>query len=99
MSDKTGRYVWKDGEYINWEDANINIMSHVIHYGSSVFEGIRVYNTNNGPAVFRLRDHIERLINSGKMYRMKSDWDVDKLIDACLETVKKNELLNNLNWY
>lgn len=91
MSDKTpSQFIWKDGEYIGWNDANIHIMSHVVHYGSSVFEGIRVYKTPKGPAVFRLTPHIKRLMNSAKIYRMQPDYSVDKLIEVCKETVRKN---------
>jgi branched-chain amino acid aminotransferase len=66
-------------------------MSHVIHYGSSVFEGIRCYETNNGPAVFRLKDHIQRMLDSAKIYRMGLKWSVDELCTASLDTIKKNK--------
>jgi len=86
-----GKYVWRGGEFIRWEDANIHIMSHVIHYGSSVFEGIRTYDTHIGPAVYRLYDHIQRLYDSAKIYRMDVSWTVEELSKACIETVNKNE--------
>jgi len=86
-----GKYIWRNGEFINWEDANIHIMSHVIHYGSSVFEGIRAYDTHSGPAVYRLNDHIQRLYDSAKIYRMDISWTVDELSKACIETIKKND--------
>ncbi len=86
-----GKYIWHNGEFIKWEDANIHIMSHVIHYGSSVFEGIRVYDTHIGPAVYRLNGHIQRLYDSVKIYRMDVSWTVDEISQACIETVKKNE--------
>jgi branched-chain amino acid aminotransferase len=86
-----GKYIWHNGEFIKWEDANIHIMSHVIHYGSSVFEGIRVYDTHIGPAVFRLNGHIQRLYDSTKIYRMDVSWTVDEISQACIETVNKNE--------
>jgi branched-chain amino acid aminotransferase len=92
MDSKFGEFIWKDNEYIKWEDANIHVMSHVIHYGSSVFEGIRSYQTNNGPAVFRLKDHIQRLHDSAKIYRMNLKWNVEELCDACLDTIRKNKL-------
>ena len=88
--DKYGKYIWKDGEYINWEDANIHLMSHVVHYGSSVFEGIRTYSSKKGPAVFRLTEHMKRLLNSAKIYRMQPDYTWQQLVDAVLETVRKN---------
>ena len=92
MSLKKGKFIWYNGEFIKWEEANIHIMSHVIHYGSSVFEGIRVYDTHKGPAVFRLLGHIERLRDSAKIYRMDVPYTVDELCEACVQTVKKNEL-------
>src|SRR5205085_4926078 len=62
--------VWHDGEFIKWNDARVHVMSHVLHYGSSVFEGIRCYATKRGPAIFRLREHMQRFLNSAKVYRM-----------------------------
>ena len=89
--ENVGKWIWKDGKYIQWDDANIHIMSHVIHYGTSVFEGVRTYKTPSGPAVFRLTDHMKRLLNSAKIYRMQPDYTVDALIEAAKETVRKNE--------
>ena len=91
MGDNTGKFVWHNGEFINWADANIHIMSHVIHYGSSVFEGIRAYDTHIGPAVYRLNDHIRRLCDSAKIYRMDLPWTVEELMKACIELVRKND--------
>jgi branched-chain amino acid aminotransferase len=84
--------IWFNGEFVNWKDANIHVLSHVVHYGSSVFEGIRCYNTKNGPAVFRLREHAQRLLNSGKIYRMDIPYTVDELCNAIIETIKINDL-------
>jgi len=92
MSEKLGDYVWHNGKFIAWEDAKIHIMSHVIHYGSSVFDGIRVYDTHLGPAVFRLKDHIKRLKESAQIYRMDVNWTIDEMCQACVDTVKKNKL-------
>ncbi len=92
MASKYGEYVWHNGEYIAWNDANIHVMSHVIHYGTSVFEGIRAYDTHKGAAVFRLREHIRRLLDSAKIYRMQPDYTVDQLIEASLETIRKNKM-------
>ena len=69
--------VWKNGEFIDWDDARIHVMSHVVNYGSSVFEGIRCYNTEQGPAVFRLTEHMQRLMNSAKIYRMEPKFSRD----------------------
>ncbi len=83
--------IWHNGRFIKWADATIHVMSHVVHYGTSVFEGIRCYNTPQGPAVFRLEDHIQRLFNSAKIYRMvPEEYSVDDIIHACAESVKVN---------
>jgi len=89
--DETGK-IWFNGEFVNWKDANIHVLSHVVHYGSSVFEGIRCYNTKKGSAILRLREHVERLFNSGKIYRMEIPYTVDEICDAVIETVKVNNL-------
>ncbi|HVF30539.1 MAG TPA: branched-chain amino acid transaminase [Pyrinomonadaceae bacterium] len=84
--------VWRNGEIVDWGDARVHIMSHVIHYGSSVFEGIRCYNTTQGSAVFRLREHIQRLMNSAKIYRMDPAIDRDQIIDATVELIRQSGL-------
>ena len=89
--DETGK-IWFDGELVDWNDANIHVLSHVIHYGSSVFEGIRCYNTRKGSAVFRLLEHVQRLFNSGKIYRMDIPYTVEEICEAILETIKVNDL-------
>jgi branched-chain amino acid aminotransferase len=71
--------VWRDGEFIDWNDARVHVMTHAIHYGSSVFEGIRAYATKRGPAVFRLTEHMQRLMNSAKIYRMDHNLTRDQL--------------------
>ena len=84
--------IWRDGELVSWEDANIHVMSHVVHYGSSVFEGIRCYETPGGPAIFRVREHMRRLVDSCKIYRIPLRWSVDDLVQASIDTVAANEL-------
>jgi branched-chain amino acid aminotransferase len=84
--------IWRDGRLVPWESATIHVMSHVVHYGSSVFEGVRCYNTPAGPAIFRLRDHILRLRDSCRIYRIETRYDVDALVQACVDTVAANEL-------
>ena len=76
--DESGK-IWFNGKIIDWKDANLHVLSHVVHYGSSVFEGIRCYNTKKGPAIFRLREHVQRLINSGKIYRMDIPYTVEEI--------------------
>ncbi len=89
-STETAKKVWHNGRMIEWDDAQIHIMSHVVHYASSLFEGIRCYSTPQGPAVFRLREHIQRLHDSCKIYRTPLDYSVDQLIEACLDVVRVN---------
>jgi branched-chain amino acid aminotransferase len=84
--------VWRNGEFIKWTDARVHVMSHVLHYGSSVFEGIRCYATNRGPAIFRLREHMQRLLNSAKIYRMDIDLTLDQLSEAAIELVLRGGL-------
>lgn len=84
--------IWHNGRFINWDDANIHVLSHVVNYGSAVFEGIRCYHTAQGPAIFRLRDHIQRLINSGRIYRMEVPFTLDELCQANLDLVRVNNL-------
>ena len=88
---EVAKKIWHNGKFIDWDAANIHVMSHVIHYASSVFEGIRCYSTPNGPAIFRLREHIQRLRNSAYIFRMEVDFSIDDLINACIETVRVNE--------
>ena len=82
--------VWHNGEFIKWNDARVHVMSHVLHYGSSIFEGIRCYSTKQGPAIFRLREHIQRFLNSAKIYRMDHSWTLEQLCDASVELVKRS---------
>ncbi len=89
-SPEVAKKIWHNGKFVAWNDANIHVMSHVIHYASSVFEGIRCYSTPNGPAIFRLREHMERLRNSAYVFRMELDYSVDDLVNACVETVRVN---------
>jgi len=84
--------VWHDGEFIKWDDARVHVMSHVLHYGSSIFEGIRCYATKQGPAIFRLKEHMQRFINSAKIYRMDHTWKLDQLCDASVELVARSGL-------
>lgn len=86
------KYIWMDGKFVDWEDATIHILSHVIHYGTGVFEGLRCYKTPNGPVVFRLQDHTRRLFNSAKIYRMEIPYSEDELNRVAVELIKKNGL-------
>src|ERR1700681_1044508 len=84
--------IWMDGEFVDWDDANIHILTHTLHYGSGVFEGIRAYSTPTGPAVFRLTDHIQRLFSSAKIFMIDIPFTVEQIIDATKETVRVNGL-------
>lgn len=86
------KFIWMNGNIVRWEDAKIHICSHVIHYGTGVFEGLRCYNTPKGPAIFRLQDHTERLFNSAKIYRMEIPFSKEEINQATVELIKKNEL-------
>src|SRR5947207_11580892 len=86
------REVWHNGEFISWDDARVHVMSHVLHYGSSVFEGIRCYKTRRGPAVFRLREHMQRFLNSAKIYRMTHPWTLEELSDASVQLVARSQI-------
>src|SRR5271155_5370235 len=83
--------IWRNGQLIPWEQANIHVMSHVVHYGSSVFEGIRCYGQPSGAAVFRLPEHMQRLLDSAKVYRMGLPYSLDQLCTAVVDVVEANE--------
>jgi branched-chain amino acid aminotransferase len=84
--------IWHNGRLIAWNDAKIHVLSHVVSYASSIFEGIRCYETSQGPAIFRAREHARRLVDSGKIYRMDVPYTVDELTAAFVETVRENRL-------
>jgi branched-chain amino acid aminotransferase len=92
MSFEGGKSIWLNGRLVPWEDATIHVMAHALHYGSSVFEGIRMYTTPDGPKIFRLTDHMKRLYDSAKIYRMPIPYKLDELIEVCKEVVVANDL-------
>jgi branched-chain amino acid aminotransferase len=85
-------YIWFNGTLVPWANATVHVMSHALHYGSSVFEGIRAYNTPNGPALFRLAPHLRRLYDSAKIYRMELPYTAEQLAAACHAVVRENRL-------
>ena len=85
-------YIWFNGKMVPWADANVHVMSHALHYGSSVFEGIRAYKTPNGTCIFRLKEHIDRLFNSAKIYRFPLPYTKDEVMEACKAVVRDNKL-------
>src|ERR1700719_220690 len=90
MAIEKSESIWHNGKLIPWDEATIHVMSHVIHYGSSVFEGIRCYNPKSRPAIFRANEQIQRLLDSAKVYRIDVDYSRDQLVKAMLETVGSN---------
>jgi len=89
--DESGK-IWFNGKFVDWKEANIHVLSHVVHYGSSVFEGIRCYNTKQGPAIFRLKEHVDRLYNSARIYRMDIPYSQEEFLKAIVDTVQINRL-------
>src|SRR5437867_467004 len=92
MAIKKASTIWMNGKWVAWDDAKIHILSHVAHYASSVFEGIRCYSTPRGPAIFRLEEHMDRLMLSAKIYRMETGFTRQQIRDACIEAVAANDL-------
>src|SRR5919108_328723 len=84
--------IWHNGRLINWDDAKIHVLSHVTSYGSSVFEGVRCYATESGPAIFRAREHARRLVDSAKIYRIELPYSVEQLVDAMMDVIRVNEM-------
>jgi branched-chain amino acid aminotransferase len=86
------KFIWFNGKLVPWEKATVHVLSHALHYGSSVFEGLRAYQTARGPAIFRLRDHTRRMFDSAKIYRMPMPFSIDEINAACREVVAVNGL-------
>jgi len=91
LSDRDGK-IWIDGQLVDWRDAKIHVLTHTLHYGCGVFEGVRAYDTVDGPAVFRLQEHTERLFNSAKILRMKMPFSQDEVNQAHLTVIRENQL-------
>jgi branched-chain amino acid aminotransferase len=89
---KTSKYIWFNGRLVPWHEANVHVMTHALHYGSSVFEGVRCYATPDGPAIFRLNDHIERMFQSAKIHSMSIPHTPEALKEACRSVVRDNGL-------
>ncbi len=85
-------FIWQNGEMRRWDEAVVHVLTHALHYGSSVFEGIRVYDTPSGPSFFRLDAHLRRLFDSARLYRMRVRWSQDDLAQACRSVVRDNKL-------
>jgi branched-chain amino acid aminotransferase len=84
--------IWMNGEYVDWEDAQVHVLSHAMHYGTGIFEGVRAYDTEEGTAIFRWEEHLDRFYNSAKPYDMEIDFSREELTEATLEVVRRNDL-------
>lgn len=91
MDNRDGK-IWKDGQLIDWRAANIHVLTHSLHYGMAVFEGVRAYKTAQGPAIFRLQEHTQRLFNSAKIFQLKVPYDFDTVMEAQRQVVRENQL-------
>ncbi len=91
MADRDGK-IWKDGKLVDWRDANLHMLTHSLHYGMAVFEGVRAYKTGDGTAIFRLKEHTQRLLNSAKIFQMAIPFDIETLMEAQKEVVRANQL-------
>ena len=91
MADRDGK-IWKDGKLIDWRDATIHVLTHSLHYGMGVFEGVRAYQTDKGTAICRLKEHTQRLFNSAKIFQLPVPFDMDTLMDAQKQVVRENQL-------
>jgi len=101
LDDRDGK-IWMDGELVDWRDAKIHVLTHTLHYGCGAFEGVRAYQTSRGTAIFRLREHTERLFNSAKILRMKLPFSIEQVEEAQKQVVRENQLascyLRPLTW-
>ena len=91
MADRDG-WIWMDGQFVPWRDAKIHVLTHTLHYGMGIFEGVRAYKTNKGTAIFRLKEHTQRLLNSAKIFQMQVPFDAQTLESVQLEVVRRNQL-------
>ncbi|MDQ7969168.1 MAG: branched-chain amino acid transaminase [Oxalicibacterium faecigallinarum] len=91
MSDRDGK-IWKDGHMIDWRDATIHVLTHSLHYGMGVFEGVRAYKTDKGTAIFRLKEHTQRLFNSAKIFQLNIPFDQETIMQAQLDVIRENKL-------
>jgi len=90
------KYIWMDGNFVEWDQAKVHILTHTLHYGNGVFEGTRAYKTDKGLAIFRLRDHTKRLLNSAKIVAIKSPYTLEELEKAQIELLRKNDFDGNV---
>ena len=102
FEDRDG-YIWMDGEFVDWRDAKVHVLTHTLHYGLGIFEGVRAYQTSQGPAIFRLQRHTERFLQSAKIMGMNIPFSADQISQAQIDAVKKNQLdsayIRPMAWY
>ncbi len=91
MANREGK-IWQDGKLVDWRSATVHVLTHSLHYGMAVFEGVRAYNTVNGTAIFRLKEHTQRFLNSAKIFQMAIPYDLNTLMEAQKEVVRANQL-------
>jgi len=84
--------IWMDGEFVDWEDAQVHVLTHGLHYGTGIFEGVRCYDTEDGPAIFRWEDHLQRFYDSGKPYDLEIPFEPEELTDATVELIRRQDL-------
>jgi branched-chain amino acid aminotransferase len=89
---ETAELIWQNGEFVPWDEAQTHVLSHGLHYGSGVFEGIRCYETERGPAVFRHKDHLDRLAKSAELYYFELPYSTEEIAKATRELIRRNEL-------
>ena len=89
---KKSKYIWKNGSFLNWDDASTHVLSHALHYGTAVFEGIRAYETSKGPAIFKAKEHYDRLMASAKLIYMVPSYTTSELMEATQQLISKNNL-------
>ena len=90
------KYIWMNGEFVDWDNAKVHVLTHTLHYGNGVFEGTRAYKTDKGLAIFRLRDHTKRLLNSAKITAIKCPYSLEELENAQIELLRKNDFDGNV---
>ena len=95
MGFNAAQWIWQNGEFVPWQNATVHVLSHGLHYGSSVFEGIRAYDTPRGSAIFRLREHIARLYDSARIYRMQLKYTPAQVEQACRDLIRNNRLFKD----
>ncbi|MFQ6135003.1 MAG: aminotransferase class IV, partial [Nitrososphaerales archaeon] len=92
MSSSRADYVWMDGEFVDWDDAKVPVLTHALHYGTAVFEGIRAYPSEDNVNIFRLRDHIDRMMQSARIYYIDHKYTAEELCSTTVELVRKNNI-------